>query len=179
MFISGVNALYSPLPFFDPSPFIKKGIIQDILTLKSRQPPIKFWEYARGEQRKHNYFMEEDARPAPRSRRHTEYPLNRNSLLKEQALSELGLNRSNTTLVDRVEKVSYENIRKGQRVDPSVNHSWFRQQRLDDVAVENTLPNIESCKGYKMERRRSRTLVKQRQPWDKAPRTSVGDARWL
>ena len=129
--------------------------------------------------------MEDSALPGPRAtpstrvRRHTDYSVNSNSLEREQTVLGPTLSRSNTALVGRVGKWSYEDIRKRSSTDASTGHSQILQLRLSDVVIENASPSLDGCGEHKTEKRRSRTLVKKRQPWDKAPRTSVGDVRKL
>ena len=117
--------------------------------------------------------------PITRARRHTDYSINRNSFGKEETVLKPTLSRSNTTLAGRVENLSYENLRKGRSVDASVSDPWGLQPTSSDVGDRTATPSLDRFGEYKMERRRSRTLVKKRQPWDKAPRTSVGSASRL
>lgn len=94
----------------------------------------------------------------------------------EDTVIKSNLHRSNTaTIGDRIGKWTYENFRKGESSDAGPKDPWTLPPALIVGELEAASPSLGKCGRSRAERRRSRTLVKKRQPSDIVAKRDSGN----
>ncbi|KAL9628912.1 MAG: hypothetical protein Q9164_007104, partial [Protoblastenia rupestris] len=149
-------------------------------------PPSAFWLYARNIQQKYNTILAEEAQndqpkqqqripshsPRKRDISTCRYPLIQPSPEKATPLHS-NTSRHNTMRVAK--QGSYERLRKGKSLQRPP--TWAGKADLDRRLAAAGVARDAAFEKGNGARRRSRTLVKKRQPWDASPRVEGVDVR--